>query len=501
MQPSEPESHARAPAMQDRVFAGLRWVAASSALLQITRALVAIVLARLLSPSDYGVAVLVLVFSSLVLVFSDLALGAAIVQRKSLTDDDRSTAFWISVGSGVIFMVAGFALAGPIADLYGQPAVEPLCRVLSLSFLVSSLQVIPEALMLRDMRFRALELRMMAATIVSGAVAITVATSGGGPWAIIVQQLTTVLVSTILLWVLSSWRPRWRFSAASGRSLGTFSGYLVGHRLLFYLHRNADNFIIGRFVGPAALGAYAVAYNVMLAPFSKIGDPLQRVMWPTLSKMQDEPARMATTWLRVVRLLAMITVPSLMGLVVVAPDFIPLVLGDKWKPAVPLIQVLAWVGILQSLQGMNIDILMARNRTATIFRYSVFFTVAHIAAFVLGVRWGVLGVAIAYAVSSTLVEPVLTVLTSRAIGMSPWRFVRNLLPIFATGLAMAAVVFVGRGVLLDAGVALLPRFVLSVLLGGAVFLALCAWRMPDLRVEARHVLASLTRPGRLATEA
>jgi O-antigen/teichoic acid export membrane protein len=486
--------------MQDRVIAGLRWVAASSAVLQVTRAIVAVMLARLLSPGDYGIAVLVLLITSLVLVFSDLALGAAVVQRKELSEDDRCTAFWISVGAGVVFMIAGLSLAGPIADLYREPAVEPLCRVLSLSFLISSLQVIPEALMVREMRFRALELRMMVATLVSGAVAIVVAASGGGPWAIIVQQVTTVFVSTCLLWALSSWRPSLRFSALSGRSLGSFSGFLVGHRLLFSLHRNADNFIIGRFVGPAALGAYAVAYNVMLAPFSKIGDPLQRVMWPTLSKMQDEPQRMATTWLRVIRLLAMVTVPSLMGLVIVAPDFISLVLGDKWKPAVPLIQVLAWVGILQSLQGMNIDILMARDRTATILRYSVFFTIVHVAAFIIGVRWGVLGVAIGYTISSTLVEPVLTVLTSRSIGMSPWRFVRKLMPIFAAGLVMAAIVAIGRAVMLDAGVDLLPRFVISVALGGAVFLSLGAWRMPDLRVEVRNLLGALARPGGLAAE-
>jgi O-antigen/teichoic acid export membrane protein len=486
--------------MQTRVLSGLRWVVASSAILQITRAVVAIVLARMLSPSDYGIAVLVLVFASLVLVFSDLALGAAVVQREVLTDDDRSTAFWVSVGAGLVFMSAGLALAGPIANLYGQPAVEPLCRVLSLSFLISSLQVIPEALMLREMRFRALELRMMTATLVGGAIAIAIAASGGGAWAIIGQQVTTVAVSASLLLALSKWRPALRFSAESARSMGTFSAYMVGHRLLFYLHRNADNFIIGRFVGTAALGAYAVAYNVMLAPFSKLGDPLQRVMWPTLTRMQNEPERIAANWLRVNRLLAMVTIPSLIGLVVVAPDFIALVLGDRWKAAVPLVQVLAWVGMLQALQGLNIDILMARNRTATIFRYSVFFTIAHIAAFVIGVHWGVLGVAIAYAISSTVVEPVLTVLTSRSIEMSPWRFVRNLLPIFIAGLIMGVVVAGARDVLLHAGVELLPRFAISVALGSAVFVLLCAWRMPDLRVEVRHLLSAFTRPGRLATE-
>jgi O-antigen/teichoic acid export membrane protein len=479
----------------DRVLHGLRWVVASTALQQALRAIVAIILARLLVPHDYGLAVLVLVFESLVLVFSDLALGAALVQRPTLSEHDRSTAFWISVAAGVTFTVSGVALSGAIADLYGQPDVQPLFAVLSISFIVTSLAVTHEALMVRDMRFRSLELRLMAGTIVSGAVGITIAALGGGPWAIIAQQLAFAVMSTILLWAFSPWRPRLVFSRASLRSLGSFSAFLVGHRLLFYVHRNADNFIVGRFVGASALGAYAVAYNVMLAPFSKIAGPLQRVLWPAFSRIQDDPARILSGWLRVTRVVAMVAVPSLMGIVAVAPDFVPVVLGDQWESAVTLIQVLAWVGLLQALQSLNIDILQARDRTSTIFAYSVFFTVAHVVAFSVGVQWGVVGVAVAYAISSTLVEPVLTVLTARAIGASPWTFVRNLAGIFQAGLVMLAAVLGARLLLIDADVGEAGRLALLMCVGAAVFLPLCLWRTPELRRELRVVRSWIPRVG------
>jgi O-antigen/teichoic acid export membrane protein len=302
-------------------------------------------------------------------------------------------------------------------------------------------------------------------------------------------------MSTILLWAFSPWRPRFVFSRASLRSLGSFSAFLVGHRLLFYVHRNADNFIVGRFVGASALGAYAVAYNVMLAPFSKIAGPLQRVLWPAFSRIQDDPARILSGWLRVTRVVAMVAVPSLMGIVAVAPDFVPVVLGDQWESAVTLIQVLAWVGLLQALQSLNIDILQARDRTSTIFGYSVFFTVAHVVAFSVGVQWGVVGVAVAYAISSTLVEPVLTVLTARAIGASPWTFVRNLAGIFQAGLVMLAAVLGARLLLIDAEVGAAGRLALLTCAGVAVFLPLCLWRTPELRRELRVVRSWIPRVG------
>ena len=165
---------------------------------------------------------------------------------------------------------------------------------------------------------------------------------------------------------------------------GGFSSYLLGHRLLYYFHRNADNILIGRYLGATALGAYALAYNIMLVPFTRIAGPVQRVLGPAFARMQDEPRRIADAWVRAVRLVGALAIPSLLGLMVVAPDFVSVVLGDQWAAAVPLIQVLAIVGIVQSLQSISTDILQARGQANTIFRFSVLFTVTHTAGFVVG---------------------------------------------------------------------------------------------------------------------
>lgn len=468
-----------AAGMRSRVLGGLAWTGASQVIVQVLGMVVAIVLARILAPEEYGIAALAIVFSGLVLVFSDLALGAAIIQRKTLSDDDRSTAFWMSVGAGVIFTAAGIALSGVVARFYGEPSVAPLCVVLSLTFLVTSLATTHEALLLRDMRFDRLERRVMIATLAGAVAGVTVAVVRADAWAIIAQQLTYAVVSTILLWAASTWRPQLRFSAASLRSLGSFSAYLVGHRLLYYTHRNADNVIIGRFLGAAALGAYTLAYNMMLVPFSKLGGPIMKVLGPAFSRMQDEPQRIGDAWVRVVRLVGLLSVPALTGLIVVAPDFVRVVLGEAWMPAAPIVQVLAWVGIIQSLQTVSTDILQARGRTRTIFRFSIFFSSAHIAAFLIGVNWGVVGVAAGYAISSTLVEPVYLWLTARSISYSPLAVLRALRGVFESSLVMAAAVLLARASLMEAGAPAGVRLVAAIAVGVGVYALVSAWRARD----------------------
>jgi O-antigen/teichoic acid export membrane protein len=472
--------------LRSRVLRGLLWVGASQVGLQLTRALVAIAVARLLTPDEYGLAALALVFASLILIFSDLALGAALIQRKELSEIDRDTAFWVTLGGGALFSLLGVLLAGPLAALYGEPAAKPLLMALSATFVVSALGATQQSLMLRNMDFRRVEVLPMAGAMVGGIAGVTLAATGAGAWAIIAQQVAATVATTLLVWVRSDWRPRFAFSRASLRDLGGFSAYMLGHRMLFYLQTNGDRFLIGRFLGTSALGVYAVAYNTMLQPAARLGGPLQRVFSTAFSRIQDDPQRIAVTWLRVSRLVAAVTVPALGGLVVVAPDFVPVVLGHHWVGAVPVVQILAWVGIVQGLQTLTVDILMALGRTRTIFRFSIVLCTVHLTAFAIGLQWGVIGVAVAYAISTTLVETSLTVLAARALGISPLAFVRAVSGAFEAALGMCAVVLAVRTAMLDADAAV--RLLACIAAGLVSYAALSAWRTPELLVELRGLL-------------
>jgi O-antigen/teichoic acid export membrane protein len=477
------------PDLRARVLRGLVWVGASQVGLQLTRLAAAIAVARLLTPEEYGLAALALVFSSLVLVFSDLALGAALIQRRTLSELDRDTAFWVTLASGIFFAILGVALSGPLASLYGDSDAQPLLAVLSISFVVSALGAPQLSLMLRDMDYRRVELLPMVGALFGGVSAVVLAVAGAGAWAIIVQYLVGVTVTTALVWWRSNWRPRLAFSRDSLRDLGGFSIYMLGHRMLYYLQTNGDRFLIGRFLGTSALGAYAIAFNTIIQPASRIGGPLQRVMSPAFCRIQEEPHRIAATWARVMRALAAICVPALAGLMVLAPDFVPVVLGSQWDEAIPVIQILAWVGIVQALQSLSVDVLMARDRARTIFRFSVLLCTCHVIAFIVGLQWGVVGVAAAFAISTTLVEPWQTVLAARAVEISPTVLLRAVSGVFQATLVMCGILLALRHALIDAGMHEALRLVVCSVVGAVAYALLCAWRVPELRDEIRGVLS------------
>jgi O-antigen/teichoic acid export membrane protein len=480
--------------LRSRVLRGVAWKAGSQTTLLLSRFVVALVLARLLTPAEFGLAAMVLVFSGFIVLFSDSALGTALIQRHRLTEDDRSTIFWLGLGLGVLLTLLGLALSGPIASLYGEPDVRPLFAVLSLSFVVSALGTTQAALLARELDFKSLELRQAAATLVGAGTGIGVALAGFGAWAIVTQQLAIAATSSLLLWVFSPWRPHARFSRRSLRELGGFGGTLFGQNLLYYLGRNLDNVLIGRYLGASALGAYALAYNVMLAPFHRIAGPIQQVLFPAFSQMQQQPARLADAWIRVSRLVGAVSMPALVGLIVVAPDFVTVVLGERWSDATPVLQILALVGLIQSLQALNGEVLLARGRAGTLLRFTVLWFAASLVAFVIGLQWGIVGVAACYAVACAIVEPVNALLTARSVATPLRRFVGALAGVALAAALMGGAVFVARELLVSQDVAPLLRLVALIVVGIAVYVPIVARTAPELREEIRGIRGRRSRP-------
>ena len=420
---------------------GLLWKGSSQALSQVVRLIVTLVFARLLAPHDYGLVSMALVFSGVVFLFTDFALGTALVQRSQLSEEDRSTAFWCTVALGGMCSVAGLAAAGPVAAFYGEPRIRPLFAVLALGFFVSSLGATHGALLTRAMDFRSLEIAAMAGTVVGAIAGVAAAAGGAGPWAIVVQQLVTATVLVTMLWCFSTWRPRLVVSRASLRSLGGFSANLVGTRLCFYCFRNVDNLLVGRFLGAAPLGLYALAYTIALAPVGRVVDPIREVLFPVLARSQDDRARLAGVWLRTTALMAAFVVPAMLGLAIVAPDLVPTLLGARWRSAVPVVQILALVGALQSFTVLNSVVLPAIDRTSTLLRAAVATLALSVAGFAIGLHWGIVGVAVGYAAANVVIVPLYTGLTARALGTRLAAVAPAFLPgMTAAGLMVGAIV-------------------------------------------------------------
>jgi O-antigen/teichoic acid export membrane protein len=463
------------------------WKITSQFVVQVLRVVFALIVARLLTPEDFGLAAMALVVAGFVIAFSDLGLGAALIQRRSIDEADRSTVFWTGLGVGALLTLIGIALAAPIAAFYEEPEVESLMAALSICFVVSAIGATQRALLSREMDFRRLELSAMAGVLVGGVVAVAGASAGWGPWALVGQQIVTVAVTTVVLCVATPWRPRLVFSTRSLRALGGYGAHVLGTRLVYRAQESALPLVIGRMLGASALGVFTIAYTIILVPLTRLAIPVGEVLFPAFARMQDERDRVAEFWIRSLEVLAAICAPAMLGLAIVAPDFVEVVLGAQWSEAVPVIQILCWVGLIQALQAWNGGILMGLGRSQILFRATLAFFFGYLASFVVGAQWGIVGVSVAYAVIATVLEAAYLWLTTNALGISFWRPLRALVGVAQATVLMGAVVFALQLALVDNGLAPVLRLAIVVVVGVLTYIPLLVWRAPAVAASVKSL--------------
>jgi O-antigen/teichoic acid export membrane protein len=474
--------------LQDRVRLGVRWKVVSQAYTQVIRFTMAIILARAVTPHEYGVVAMAGVFVALVLIFSDLALGSALVQREDVRREHVTSVFWLTTGLGVLLTVIAVAASPVVAAFYGEPQVTPVFAVLATTFAITALGATPAALLERRMDFRNLELRQMQAVTVAAAVSLVSVLAGLGLWAVVAQQVALAVVSTLLYWLYARFRPGFRVARWALHDVAGFSARVFGTRIVFYAERNVDNALIGRYIGAAGLGAYAAAYNVMLIPLERIAGPLQGVFYPVVSRMQDDLPRMGRTWLRANRLIGAVTVPTMLCVAIAGQDLVRVVLGPNWAAAGPVVQVLAWVGLHQSLARLNSSVLQAVNRTGDLLRYAVVSVVASVTAFVVGVSFGILGVAVAYAIATTIVAPYYALMVTRAVGLSLRDVLRSLRGVIETGVLVAVAAALVRAAVADAGGGPAARLAVVIATGALLTVPCLAWRARPVFDDAMSML-------------
>jgi len=488
-------SDLRPEGLRSKVRSGLSWKLMTFLFGQCTQSAVSILLAHLLVPRDFGLAGMAIAFSSLAATFADLGLGTALIQKKTLSEEDRSTVFWINVSGGAALTLVGVAVSPLVAAFFSNSQVMPLFAVLSSSFLISALGQTQAALLTREMSYRSLELRTIVATLVGAAAAVALALGGFGAWAIIGQVICTSGASTLLLWTVSPWRPSTRaFSRNSFRTLGSFGFKTLMIRMFLYVNLNGDNLLIGRYLGSAALGVYAVAYNLLLLPSSRITAPVRDVLYSAFVRLQDEPRRMGEAWLRINSINASLLAPAFLGMIVVAPDLVPVVLGQKWHAAVSVLQFLSVAGVAQSFVAFNGQVYQALGLPGYFLRFMYFSTAVTFSAFVVGLHWGVPGVAASFAVARTIVLVANTLHMERLISLGLWRTFRSYLAVILRAGVMAAAVFLARRALVDLGMPAGARLAVVTLGGVVVYFAVTALTAPGLVRDLRSGLRGRVAP-------
>lgn len=364
--------------------------------------LTTMVLARLLQPADFGLMGMVLVVVGFVTVFNDLGTSAAVIREKNPSPSMWPSIFWTNVAFGVMSTMLLLMSSPLLGFFFKEPRVTPLLAVLSSSFLIYGFSVLHKAIMERDLLFDRLAKVELAATLVGATVGIGSAFLGCGVWSLVYQALALAMCTTLLLWVYSPWRPAFLFRWAEIKGIGNYSLNLVGYNILNYFVRNADNLLIGRFLGAEALGYYSLAYRLMLYPIQNIASVVGRVMFPVLSQIQDDDAAFRQVYLKAARSIALITFPLMTGVMALSAPFILTFFGEQWRPVILLLTILSPIGMAQSVGTTVGAIYQAKGRTDALFRWGLLSGAMALCAFVIGLQWGVVGVATAYAIAVAL---------------------------------------------------------------------------------------------------
>ena len=385
-----------------QAVSGVKWSSISQVGRQGMQLVTTIVLARLLSPSDFGLVGMAMVVIGFVAIFKDLGTSAAVIQRKELSEELLSSIFWVNAAFGLVATVVLAVVAPLAATFYHEPRIIPILGFLSLTFFISGLSILQQAILERGMAFNKLAKLEIIATLLGSMVGIGSAILGFGVWSLVYQLLAVVTVSTVLLWTSSGWKPKMNFHWAEVKSVSSYSLNLTGFNIFNYFARNADYLLIGRFLGAQNLGYYTLSYNIMLYPLLNISAVIGRVMFPVYSQLQSDDVSFRNIYMKVAGAISIITFPMMLGIIVIAEPFVLGVFGSQWSPVIILLLILSPIGIIQSVGTTVGAIYQAKGRTDWMLRWGVVAGLLIILSFVIGLQWGIVGVATAYAIVSII---------------------------------------------------------------------------------------------------
>jgi PST family polysaccharide transporter len=360
------------------------------------------ILARLLMPADFGIVAMVTAFTGLLWLLGDMGLAGATIQRPEITHKQVSTLFWINIGFSLLISVVVASLAPVFAWFYHEPRLTMVTLVLAGTFVFSGLTSQHYALLMRQMRFRAMALVQTLPQLASAAVAIWLAMAGWHYWALVFNGIVGGGVMVLVAWIASGWRPGLPSRSAGVGSMLGFGGHLMGYNLLSYFTRNADNVLIGRFLGAGPLGIYSKAYALLIFPVQQINAPISGVVLPALSRLQCQPDQYRRYFLRAIEGVAFIGMPIIVFAFVDARFLVLTLLGPKWLGAVEIFRLLAPAALVGTISGAPEWIFTSLGKTHRMLLWAVISLPIILAGFVVGLKWGAAGVAASFSITFSL---------------------------------------------------------------------------------------------------
>lgn len=452
--------------LKNKTKKGLAWSMIERFATQGVQFLFGIILARLLSPDDYGIIAMPLVFLAIAQCIIDSGFSTALIRKPELTEDDLSTAFYFNIGIGILCYAVLFFSSPLIADFYHTPILSSLLKVTALAVLFNPLCAVQQAILTRKIDFKTQAIVSLSGAVVSGIVGLYMAYNGFGVWSLVFQQVGGYVMRTILLWILGKWKPKRKWSWESFHYLWGFGSKMLGSGLLDTIYNNIYPIVIGKYFSAQDLGNYTRAQQFSSLPSSNVTGVLQRVTFPVLSSIQNEDERLAKNYRKILKLSAFLVFPMMLMLSAIANPLVRILLTDKWIGCVILLQIVCFQMMWYPIHAINLNLLTVKGRSDLFFRLEIFKKIMGVCIMFITIPHGIIWMVSGGIVSSMLSLIINTYYTGKLINVGYFKQMGDLLPVFGVSFIMWLIVHA----IISLSSNLYCQLVLGISLGAIVYL-------------------------------
>lgn len=418
-------------------FNNAKWVGLSQFTKVILQIMALIIFSRLLDPLEYGIMAMATVISNFALIIRDLGTGAAVIQRKVISNDLLSSIFWLNIIMGLLVMVAIIICAPLLSEFFKESKLCNVLLLLSVTFPLASAAIVHQANLEREFQFAKVCSIEIASSLISFLIGIVCAIKNYGVYSLVVLTISQAMISTLGMWFASKWRPQFKVNWSEIQEVYSFSGNLTLFNMVNYFSRNSDGIIIGRFFSSAILGAYSLAYRIMLFPVQSLTSVISRSLYPVISRMQDDVNSINHVYMRTLAFISTLTLPLMMGLWSIRNEFVMEILGAKWISVVGILSWLAPTGYIQSLVSTTGTILMACGRANILFYLGVAAAVLQVSAFLIGAQFNITTLSMLYFYSNLINSFIAMYFVMKCINGSLMILIKKLVPsIVSTGVML-----------------------------------------------------------------
>lgn len=426
--------------IRSKAVKGMAWTGVERFASQGIQFVISILIARVLMPSDYGIIGMLAIFMAIAQTFLDSGFANALIQKKDRTDTDYSTVFYFNIVVSLLLYGLFYISAPYISAFYNMPVLKEVSRVVSLSLVINSFSIVQTAKLTIDLNFKLQSISSIISVFVSGVAGVIMAYSGYGVWALAFQGLVAAGVRTVVLWLFSHWRPLWTFSFESFRNLFSFGSKILCSGMINTVYQNVYTLVIGKYFKAADVGFFNRGNQFAQLPSAIITQMVVKVNFPILSQYQDDNEKLIQTYKKLLRLPIFILYPVLSGMMAIASPMVELLLGDKWLPCVPILQVLCLGYMWSPLTHINLNLLYVKGRSDLVLKLELIKKPIAFIILIASIPFGILGMCAGRALYFFIAFVINCHYTSKILHYGFFLQIKEILPIIINVIVMGIVV-------------------------------------------------------------